>query len=131
MMAVKTPQTDRRRIWNISVFFRTNHHLYCTDRFVIIILFLLVETVEFEPGKTGVKPPSGTSCISNTLQRMSHVRHNSSSSSSSALQPGVGFGLHFFEGFVTTIVLQGGVVNPTPNPQIFWRTNVFCQGCLP
>jgi hypothetical protein len=37
----------------------------------------------------------------------------------------------FFEGFVTMIVLQDGVVNPTPNPQLFWRTNVFCQGCLP
>jgi hypothetical protein len=24
-----------------------------------------------------------------------------------------------FEGFVTIIVLQGGVVNPTPNPQLF------------
>jgi hypothetical protein len=39
--------------------------------------------------------------------------------------------LTFFEGFITMIVLQGGVVNPTPNPQLFWRTNVFCQGCLP
>jgi hypothetical protein len=29
------------------------------------------------------------------------------------------------------IVLQGGVVNPTPNPQLFWRTSVFCRGCLP
>jgi hypothetical protein len=52
-----------------------------------------------------------------------------SSSSSSALQPGVGFGLPF-EGFITMIVLQGGVVNPMPNPHPFWRTNVFCQGCL-
>jgi hypothetical protein len=50
--------------------------------------------------------------------------------SSSALQPGVGFGLPF-EGFVTMIVLRGGVVNPTPNPQLSWRTNVFCRGCLP
>jgi hypothetical protein len=29
------------------------------------------------------------------------------------------------------IVLQGGLVNPTPNHQLFWRPNVFCQGCLP
>jgi hypothetical protein len=29
------------------------------------------------------------------------------------------------------IVLQGGVVNPTPNPQLSWRTNVFCWGCPP
>jgi hypothetical protein len=36
-----------------------------------------------------------------------------------------------FEGFVTMIVLRGGVVNPTPNPQLSWRTNVFCRGCLP
>jgi hypothetical protein len=56
----------------------------------------------------------------------------SSSSSSSALQPGVGFGFSsLLEGYVTMIVLQGGVVNPTPNPQLFWRTNVFSQGCLP
>jgi hypothetical protein len=56
----------------------------------------------------------------------------SSSSSSSALQPGVGFGLpSLLEGFVTMIVLEGEVVNPTPNPQLFWRTNVFCRGCLP
>jgi hypothetical protein len=39
--------------------------------------------------------------------------------------------LTFLEGFVTMIVLQGGVVNLTPNPQPFWRTNVFCRGCLP
>jgi hypothetical protein len=37
----------------------------------------------------------------------------------------------FLEGFVTMIVLQGGVVNPTPNPQLFWRTSVFYQGCFP
>jgi hypothetical protein len=36
-----------------------------------------------------------------------------------------------FEGFVTMIVLRGGVVNPTPNPQLSWKTNVFCRGCLP
>jgi hypothetical protein len=54
------------------------------------------------------------------------------SSSSSALQPGVGFGLpSFLDGFVRMIVLQGGIVNPTPNPQLPWKTNVFCQGCLP
>jgi hypothetical protein len=45
-------------------------------------------------------------------------------SSSSALQPGVGFGLlkknpsirGSFEGVATMIVLRGGGVNPTPNP---------------
>jgi hypothetical protein len=58
--------------------------------------------------------------------------YTAASSSSSELQPGVGFGLpSFLEGFVTMIVLQGGVVNSTPNFQLFWRTNVFCQGCLP
>jgi hypothetical protein len=43
-----------------------------------------------------------------------------SSSSSSALQPGVGFGLpYYLEGFVTMIVLQGGVAKPTPTPSYF------------
>jgi hypothetical protein len=49
------------------------------------------------------------------------IRENASSSSS-ALQPGVGFGFpSFLEGFVTMVVLQGGVVNPTPNPQLLGR----------
>jgi hypothetical protein len=53
-------------------------------------------------------------------------------SSSSAYSPGWALAsLTFFEGFVTMIVLQGGVVNPTPNPQLFWRTNGFCQACPP
>jgi hypothetical protein len=33
--------------------------------------------------------------------------------------------------FVTSICFHNGVVRPTPNPQKSWRTNVFCQGCLP
>jgi hypothetical protein len=32
--------------------------------------------------------------------------------------------------FVTSLS-QGGVVSPTPNPQLSWRAYVFCQGCLP
>jgi hypothetical protein len=28
-------------------------------------------------------------------------------------------------------LFQGGVVGPTLNPQLSWRANVFCQGCLP
>jgi hypothetical protein len=35
------------------------------------------------------------------------------------------------ESFVTMIVIQGGEVNPTPNPQRSWRINFFCRGCLP
>jgi hypothetical protein len=65
------------------------------------------------------------------FSRKTRLHGGSFFSSSSALQPGVGFGPpSFLEGFITMIALQGVVVNPTPNPQLFWRTNVFCQGCL-
>jgi hypothetical protein len=42
-----------------------------------------------------------------------------------------GWALASLEGFTTMIVLRGGIVNPRPNPQLSWRTNVFCRGCLP
>jgi hypothetical protein len=32
--------------------------------------------------------------------------------------------------FVIKSIFQGGVVSPTSNPQLSWRADVFCQGCL-
>jgi hypothetical protein len=85
--------------------------------------------------ETHVKCPLLLSNLKKKLDVPIHFRKTPQyevSSSSSALQPGVGFGLSsFLESFVTMIVLQGGVVNPTPNPPLFWRTSVFCRGCLP
>jgi hypothetical protein len=45
--------------------------------------------------------------------------------------PGWALASLFFLGFRNNDFLPGGVVNPTPNPQLSWRTNVFCRGCLP
>jgi hypothetical protein len=28
-------------------------------------------------------------------------------------------------------LFRGGVVSPTPNPRLYWRADVFCQGCMP
>jgi hypothetical protein len=65
-----------------------------------------------------------------------------SSSSSLARQPYVGPGLpqkflpaevsgYCFFRFCNKSLLQGAVVSPTPNPRLFWKADVFCQGCLP
>jgi hypothetical protein len=37
----------------------------------------------------------------------------------------------FFSFRDKSVFPRDGVVNSTPNPQLFWRTSVFCRGCLP
>jgi hypothetical protein len=32
---------------------------------------------------------------------------------------------------VTKSFFQCGVIRPTPSPQLSWRVDIFCQGCLP
>jgi hypothetical protein len=74
--------------------------------------------------------------------KLSEQLEISSSSSSMARQPYVGPGLpqkllpakvsiYCFFRFRDKSLFQGGVVCPTPNPRLSWRTDVFCQDCLP